>query len=249
VGGDGRRATGDWRRATGDGRRATGGGRQAAGDGRRATGEAEKHHQSACCALFHPMERTARQHMLAFLPYTRVIGPAAPLPLKKRGGSASAVAFRSASVEPKVKPSKCSSWRLLRKRRKHKPLPSRAPLQGPQLCGPAAAGIPVPGASAPLPLRFLSTEGQPLIFSPWRPDRPSPNSFPRRLLSRGPSFPGPLPQESPWPGLPLRFPIRRGPNPTHVRRDNVLPSGAFPSDGNRAQHDAVRCVSIGGKRA
>jgi hypothetical protein len=92
--------------------------------------------------------------MLSFLPYTRVIGAAAPLSLKKRGGSASAVGFRSASVEPKVKPSKCFSWRLFRKRRKHKPFPSRAPLPGPELSGPAAAGIPVPGASAPLPLRF-----------------------------------------------------------------------------------------------
>jgi hypothetical protein len=59
--------------------------------------------------------------------------------------------------KPKGKPLRCSSWRLLRKRRKQKPLPSKAPLPGADLSRPAVAGIPVPGASPPCPQHRWAT--------------------------------------------------------------------------------------------
>jgi hypothetical protein len=163
-------------------------------------------------------------------PYTRIPGPAAPLPLKKRGGSASAVGFRSASVEAKVKPSRCSSWRLLRKRRKHKSLPAKAPIPEAELSGPAAAGIPVPWTSAQLPEHREATPHFVRRVG-WTARRQIPfldGSFTGATLS------APAAAGIPVAGASAPLPTRRRPNPTHVRRvrwHNVLLSVGFPLDG------------------
>jgi hypothetical protein len=164
-------------------------------------------------------------------PYTRIPGPAAHLPLKKRGGSASAVGFHSASVEPRVKPSKCSSWRLPRKRKKHKSLPSKASLPGAELSGPAAAGIPVPGASAPLPENRGAT---PFFFV-----RRVGWTARRQIPALDGSFTGGHVFRAAASGIPVAgasapIPTRRGPNPTHflsVGSHNVQPGAGVPSDG------------------